>query len=189
MSTSRTSQLIAHALQALGQAGFSGVRVPGTSAAEAMDQVLAQQKLDRQDIRKIVNELSRQHLAVMQPTHDGMLLQLTPKGLHRLQAGLIRSLTISTPAVWDGKWRMVMFDVPVRYNARRALFTKQLQRLGFSRLRDSTWVHPHPCFPQLGELVRHFQLQQFVTLAEISRLDPASTTRLLRRYPDLNRRS
>lgn len=46
---------------------------------------------------------------------------------------------------WDGKWRVLIFDIPEnrrfdRDNIRRALIS-----IGFMRLQDSVWVYPYNC--------------------------------------------
>jgi len=46
---------------------------------------------------------------------------------------------------WDGKWRVLVFDIPEsrrfdRDNIRRALIS-----IGFMRLQDSVWVYPYNC--------------------------------------------
>jgi len=46
---------------------------------------------------------------------------------------------------WDGKWRVLIFDIPEtrrfdRDNVRRALVS-----IGFMRLQDSVWIYPYNC--------------------------------------------
>src|SRR3989338_6774247 len=47
---------------------------------------------------------------------------LTPKGEKKLQDILIDEVVIKNPKNWDGKWRLVMYDLPIRFkNGREAL--------------------------------------------------------------------
>jgi phenylacetic acid degradation operon negative regulatory protein len=43
---------------------------------------------------------------------------------------------------WDGRWRMVLFDVPTSRNATRARLRRYLQAKGFGYLQKSVWVTP-----------------------------------------------
>jgi len=43
---------------------------------------------------------------------------------------------------WDGRWRMVLFDVPVSQNSHRKRLRRYLQDRGFGCLQDSVWVTP-----------------------------------------------
>ena len=62
--------------------------------------------------------------------------------LGKAHANGVRS---TKPKKWDGKWRVVVFDVketrrPVRDELRRTL-----QETGFIKLQDSVWVYPYRC--------------------------------------------
>lgn len=49
---------------------------------------------------------------------------------------------------WDGQWRMVLFDMPVRCNSLRARLRRSLLDRGFGCLQQSVWVTPHPLPPE-----------------------------------------
>jgi hypothetical protein len=46
---------------------------------------------------------------------------------------------------WDGKWRMVVFDVPERRRGIRFKLRSVMRDIGFARLQDSVWVYPYNC--------------------------------------------
>ncbi|MBL9168893.1 MAG: hypothetical protein JNN07_14230 [Verrucomicrobiales bacterium] len=43
---------------------------------------------------------------------------------------------------WDGKWRLVIFDVPNEHTRLRNRFRAQLRRAGYGWLQNSVWVSP-----------------------------------------------
>jgi phenylacetic acid degradation operon negative regulatory protein len=43
---------------------------------------------------------------------------------------------------WDGRWRLVIFDVPAGQNAQRERLRRYLRRQGFGYLQDSVWITP-----------------------------------------------
>ena len=43
---------------------------------------------------------------------------------------------------WDGRWRMVIFDVPTGRNAQRERLRRYLRQQGFGYLQDSVWITP-----------------------------------------------
>jgi phenylacetic acid degradation operon negative regulatory protein len=45
---------------------------------------------------------------------------------------------------WDGRWRLVLFDVPVGQNARREKLRRYLRSRAFGCLQGSVWVTPDP---------------------------------------------
>jgi DNA-binding transcriptional regulator PaaX len=45
---------------------------------------------------------------------------------------------------WDGKWRMVLFDVPTGQNAQRERLRRYLRAKCFGYLQNSVWITPDP---------------------------------------------
>lgn len=70
--------------------------------------------------------------------------------LHRLtEAGRRLALGTSDPAArwkrrWDGKWRLVLFDVPQSKASDRARLRRSLADRGFGYLQNSVWITPDP---------------------------------------------
>jgi phenylacetic acid degradation operon negative regulatory protein len=52
---------------------------------------------------------------------------------------------IPEPLFWDGKWRMVMFDIREERKRAREQLRVLLTGAGFWRIQDSVWVYPYPC--------------------------------------------
>lgn len=46
---------------------------------------------------------------------------------------------------WDGRWRMVVFDIPERRRNIRIRLRDFMREVGFVRLQDSVWVYPYDC--------------------------------------------
>lgn len=46
---------------------------------------------------------------------------------------------------WDGRWRIVIFDVPEKRRRSRDLLRETLAGIGFCRLQNSVWVYPYDC--------------------------------------------
>ena len=47
--------------------------------------------------------------------------------------------------MWDGKWRVVIFDIREKRRLIRQKLRTLLSGAGMVRLQDSVWVHPYPC--------------------------------------------
>jgi phenylacetic acid degradation operon negative regulatory protein len=45
---------------------------------------------------------------------------------------------------WDGQWRIVLFDVPLKQNGQRRRLWRYLRDKGFGYLQNSVWVTPDP---------------------------------------------
>ncbi len=71
--------------------------------------------------------------------------------LYRLsEAGLAAALggrgdpTLRWDRRWDGKWRLVLFDVPESRSVERNKIRRHLQQRGFGCLQNSVWITPDP---------------------------------------------
>ena len=53
---------------------------------------------------------------------------------------------------WDGRWRLVLFDVPRTCNSKRDKFRRYLQSRGFGYLQNSVWITPDSVSEERGLL-------------------------------------
>lgn len=177
-----TKQSINTTLKLIGIAGFSGIIVSAPNSLMALKQILKKSPVRLSSPERILAELKRQGLVDVSNDANHWHFTLSPAGIHRLQQVIIDEVTIPRPAVWDGKWRLVAFDVPTSQSKQRKYFTAHLQRMDFHMLQKSMWVHPFPCFEQIEQVAGHYNLLRYCTLVEINRLDELSTKRLLRHF-------
>lgn len=72
-------------------------------------------------------------------------VELTEKG-EQFAAHIVDGKLIpSKPKRWDGKWRILIFDIPERKRRVRDQTRITLLGIGFYRLQDSVWVYPYDC--------------------------------------------
>jgi DNA-binding transcriptional regulator PaaX len=57
----------------------------------------------------------------------------------------LESLRISKPDRWDGKWRMVFYDVADLQKGTRERLRGYLRAAGFYPLQKSVYLHAYPC--------------------------------------------
>lgn len=76
---------------------------------------------------------------------DGFKVRLTAKGEVALRRLQIREFKQDQPKRWDGKWRVLIFDIPNRRKGLRDKVRHTLRSIGFVKLQDSVWAYPHDC--------------------------------------------
>lgn len=81
------------------------------------------------------------------------IVRLTERGIAEITKIVLRQYKISETAVWDGKWRIAIFDIKEKRRSVRHRLRMLLAGAGMVRLQDSVWVHPYPC-DELIALVR-----------------------------------
>lgn len=178
-------ELVESFLKSVGTNGLSGIDIEAENAISSLDQ-LGFSTVPREKRYRLLNDVRRQKLMTITTKNNRVHMELTVKGVHRLQRQQIGGLQVTSQRSWDHLWRVVMFDVPAQYSRQRALFTRELRRMEFEMVQQSVWTHPHPCFDVISELAVYCNLQRYITLCEVTRLDDSATRRLLRRYPDIS---
>lgn len=72
-------------------------------------------------------------------------IHLTQQGEEKVNALYAGAYVIPLPVRWDGKWRIVMFDVPEKRKKVRDTLRMLLRGAGFVHFQDSAWIQPYPC--------------------------------------------
>lgn len=120
-------------------------------------------------VRRSLNRLAHKDLVVRVKTDSGTKWQLTPEGKRLYDQNNLDQIKIAKPANWDGKWRMVIFDIPEQIGRHsRDLFRRKLKSLGFQMVQESTFVCPWPCTQEIVELSQLLGLGSCVQIMEVN---------------------
>lgn len=63
---------------------------------------------------------------------------------------------------WDGRWRVVIFDIPEKIRWVRNSFRQKLNELGFGMVQKSVWISPHPFEDDIREFIKSLNLENNV---------------------------
>lgn len=102
------------------------------------------------ETRHMINRFKKQRYATVVEKPDGTVtVRVTKHGLVRALSYQLDKMHIAPLKRWDGKWRVVIFDVPERYHRLRDIFRMRLKQLGLYPLQLSVYVSPYPCFDEV----------------------------------------
>ncbi len=101
--------------------------------------------LKRAERRGLVN--------VARPQFAPIRVRVTEKGYRLLAKRKLKGAAADHPKRWDGKWRLIIFDVPEHRHRDRDLLRRTIRGLGFYRLQASVWIYPYECH-EIVELIR-----------------------------------
>lgn len=79
---------------------------------------------------------------------------------------------------WDGKWRVVVFDIPEKERRLRAYLRQKLLELGFGMMQESVWISPLDVAEDLKEYLESRNLGDFVFILVARRLFAGNETKL-----------
>jgi DNA-binding transcriptional regulator PaaX len=93
-------------------------------------------------------------------------IRLTKKGKERFKDIQLRDLKIEKPLKWDGKWRIVAFDIPEKSHRRaRVILREKLKDWEFYPLQKSVWVCPWPCEDEIRFIAEMYEVGSYVDIA------------------------
>lgn len=131
--------------------------------------------LERYDVDRSLKRLIRKGFVEEVVRGRTVRCQITDRGReHLMRCELARSEFVP-PKKWDGKWRLVVFDVPERWRYLRDNLRGHLLRLGLYPIQKSVWLFPYPCDDLvrlikvdlgLGRNVQYFTTRSFADREE-----------------------
>lgn len=99
-------------------------------------------------------------------------IELTDRGRQRIAKTVMRDeFEIKKPQKWDGKWRIVIFDIPEDLKKTRESIRKILKELGFYQLQKSVFIYPFDCIEEIKFIEQTFVIDQYVQFIIAERLE------------------
>jgi len=94
--------------------------------------------------KTVLGQLKERGLVTFEQKRDKSYARITAKGKQEL----LHSAAFHQrrkPWRWDGRYRIVIFDIPERRRDVRDRLRQKMQGFGFMRLQDSVLVYPYDC--------------------------------------------
>lgn len=88
-------------------------------------------------------KLIKEGLLKIETENGKQFLSLTEKGKLKLNYYQIKDKRKDVK--WDGKWRVIIFDVWEKVRSKRDLLRIEIKDFGFIQLQRSVWIYPYSC--------------------------------------------
>jgi DNA-binding transcriptional regulator PaaX len=124
-------------------AGISGVAIIAPNAIQLIKNILPEDDIKRHykyRANSSLKKLIKDGYIIEKIINNKKSLSLTTKGKLKYE-----SLKEKTHKRWDGKWRLISFDVYEKNRNKRNLLRKELQAYGFQMVHQSMWAYPYHC--------------------------------------------
>lgn len=135
-------------LLTIGVAGILSVALVAPNMLQVLKMFESKKKYKTKPNYRIQTALSRliDGGSIRKVDHGGQLyFELTDKGRKKLE-GLSRFHSLlKKPKQWDGKWRIVSFDIHEKRRGVRDKLRQTLKSVGFLQLHQSMWIYPYDC--------------------------------------------
>lgn len=131
-------------------------------------------KINRQTLERAIRSLYESKLVQTRDNRDGTLtLVLSDKGKERALTHNLEEIEIRRPVHWDGKWRIVMFDIPEKIKKVRDALRMHFKRMGFYEFQKSVFVHPYPCDKEIEYIMEFYGARRHIRFIVATEIDNA----------------
>lgn len=129
-------------LKTVSLAGVIGVGLVAPNVLVAMKKIgLVSYDREKESIERSKKALINRGLLELKKDK----LRLTQKGKLYLLRNTFNKNQQKKKPKWDGKWRVLIFDIPENLRFVRDQLRSTLIVIGFKRLQNSVWIYPYNC--------------------------------------------
>lgn len=162
----------------LGLLVFGGVLVIGAMAPNIFSSFdhfhkgkSLSRKFDKRKVQYSVAYLRKKKLITcIKKEKNATLVQITKDGTKRLRRFIMDELTIGKPPKWDGKWHVIIFDIPEYFKVARNALRRKLQELGFRQLQRSVFIYPYPAEDEVLFIASLFDVERYIEILTVEKM-------------------
>ncbi len=158
----RRGELTKDVLRLIGAGVLVGTVVVAPNMAQLIDCFNTKGRAERKRIWHGIKDREGKGRVVSQEKEDTTYVRLTSQGRLKLDEDAIWELAIPEHVRWDHKWRMVMFDVPMRHGHARNAFREKLQDFGFRLYQNSVFIYPYECHEEVITVAKWYGIDKHV---------------------------
>lgn len=139
--------------------------------ARAYEEYLAWRAKDYQRFYNIFYRLRVAGLITVYHQDKEKFIELTDVGKRKIARYLFEDGKIPLPRSWDGKWRIIIFDIPEDHKYVREIVRGLLTRIGCYQLQKSVYVYPHECIGVVRYLEQCYGIDRYVQFIVAERIE------------------
>lgn len=133
-------------------------------------------------ITRSIKNLADSGLVELLEGGQGQFIRLTKPGRMKATSDKLKAESSLVNPNWDGKWRIVLLDLPETRKAEREALRYLLKKAGFMMLKNSAWVSPFPFEFMFQNLKKDFELNNELMIIVTDSLDPETEKNIRKEY-------
>jgi DNA-binding transcriptional regulator PaaX len=127
--------------------------------------------VSKKHIRSSLHYLKSRKYLVWNTKEDKVRIEISEKGKKKILEYQFEDMKIPKPERWDGKWRVVAFDIPEKKRIARDALRRKFKQLGFFKLQKSLFAYPYPCREEINLIAEIYEIQPCFIFIETSYID------------------
>lgn len=122
-------------------------------------------------LRYILKRLHRQKIIQITQENEYTIVKLTEKGNLRILKYKLEEMTIQRTNKWDGRWRMVLYDIKKFKRREQEAIRRILNQLEFLQLQKSVYLTPYQCEKEITFLREYFGVSTEVLYVIVQKIE------------------
>lgn len=106
---------------------------------------------------------------------------ITPKSLVRIRISKIHD-SDWTEKNWDGRWKLIVFDIPETKRRERNILRSLIKRKGFIGIQESVFISPFADFIELAKLRKDLKIEKYVSFFSAKSVETDDDQNLRKRF-------
>ncbi len=129
-------------------------------------------EIDKRHLKRAVEKLYESKLIEEKENKDGTTtITLSEEGVKRALTFDLDKIKIKKPKKWDGKWRIVLFDVPEKKRVIRDALRHYIQNVGMYEYQKSVFISPYDCKDEIEYIIEVNEAKKFVRFVVADSID------------------
>lgn len=122
-------------------------------------------------LREVLKRLHQQKIVEIKTINGQDVVALTEKGKTKYLKYKLEDIHINKPERWDGKWRLLIYDISKYKKKNQQIFRELLKTLKFLQLQKSVYLYPYPCEGEIEYLRQYYEIGEDVMLLTVEKLE------------------
>ena len=128
-----------------------------------------EKKEERKKFSQFIYYLKKKGYIKIKNLEQKQAILITKKGADKVLK--IKLKTKQKKRRTDGKWQMIIFDIPERKRHLRDLLRESLYLLGYKMLQQSAWICPYDVLKETEAILRKYSLDPYAKLFLIEEIE------------------
>lgn len=138
-----------------------------------------------QSVRAAISRMNKQGWVQSEKISNKSYYSLTERGQKRIDEAAKRIFKLM-PETWDGKWRILMYNIPEEIRNVRDELRKELVWSGFGTLSNSCWISANNLEKQVFDLIEKYEISDYVDFFVSKYAGPQENIRLVEKSWNLD---
>lgn len=121
-------------------------------------------------LRQVVKRMQSSKLVEIKEEKGIPIIKITHKGKQKLLRYKVDKMVLDE-SNWDGKWRLIIYDVAKTKRANSEMFRTMLNKLRFLKLQKSVYLTPFKCEDEIEYLRLLFEIGNEVQILKVGSLE------------------